>query len=124
MKRNRLRHVVLSAGLTLTLAGFTPLVYAQAAGGGAGGAPANGAGSSGPGSAAQGSAPGNSGSSATSPSTLGGSVSGSATAPEAPGNTTAGDSAVNPRYEFGRQWKYEHGARYVVLERGQQCCAA
>lgn len=96
IESTKLTYIAAASGLALALVSFTPMVYGQAAGGGAGGAPGTGmTGSSGAGSATRGSAPGSSGSTATSPSTMGGSVSGSSSAPAQPG-TTAGDTAIHP----------------------------
>jgi hypothetical protein len=91
-----IKYVLAGACFSLSLAAFTPMVHAQAAGAGASGAAGSGAAiSSGPGSATRGSGPtGNNGVTATSPSTLGGSVSGSTTDPAVPGST-AGDTAVH-----------------------------
>lgn len=80
------------AVLGLSLVATVPMVYAQGAGGGAAGA--GGMGNANVGAPTRGNGPaGNSGASATSPSTLGGSVSGSVSDPAVPGST-AGDSAV------------------------------
>jgi hypothetical protein len=86
-----LKGLFITASLTVSLAAFAPVIFAQGAGAG-GGAGTGAAG----GSAALGSGAGNSGATTTSPSTLGGSVSGSSNDPAHPG-TTAGDTAVNPK---------------------------
>lgn len=86
--------VCLLSGVALIALANSPVVYAQAAGSdGTGTASTSGTTA---GSAAGGSsAPGNSGSSVTSPSTLGGPVTGGSSVPAVPGST-AGDTAVNP----------------------------
>jgi hypothetical protein len=87
--REFVKGILAGTAFSLSLLCAAPMLYAQAAGGGAPGNAGATMGSTTRGTTGQ---PGNS-SNVTSPSTLGGSVSGSSSDPAVPG-TTAGDTSV------------------------------